>query len=165
MKKLSLIILFLIALTINGYILVNQVQLQQNCLGYLERAASSNTVETAKGELKKATNYLETNNLITGYTSILWKTPDEDISFWYNNLKSSESELAKVDSNTSTLEKTNLLMKLRETLIDHDKDGDVLTYPNGLARYPNNVLIGVIWTISLLSLFIFYIVYKRLKED
>mgnify|MGYP001000706784 CR=1 FL=1 len=164
MKKLTLIVLFLIALTINGYILVNQIQLQQNCLGYLERAASSNTVETAKGEFKTATNYLETNSLTTGYTSILWKTPDEDINFWYNNLKSSESELAKVDSNTSALEKTNLLMKLRETLIDHDKDGDVLTYPNGLARYPDNKFISVIWVLSTLLFFGCLIYYIKKDE-
>ena len=49
--------------------------------------------------------YLEEKNLTSGYTSALWKTPDEDIEFWYNNLKSAQLELSKVDSTTSTLEK------------------------------------------------------------
>ena len=122
------------------------VQFNRHCTGYLERAANANTVETAIVELQKTTKYLEDNNITTGYTSLLWTTPDEDIAFWYNNLKQSEQELLKVDSSTTALEKTNILMKLRETLIENSgKSGDILTKPDGISVYPNNW----IWTILL----------------
>jgi hypothetical protein len=155
--------LFILAFTglfstlILGVLFFKNVHLEQNCTGYLKRAADANTVETAKEQLQRAIYYLEENNITSGYTSILWKTPDEDIYFWYKNLKQSESELLKVDSTTSALEKANLLMKLRETLLDNGKEGDSLTYPDGLSRYPNNSMWGVLLTFALISVFVFVV--------
>ena len=41
-------------------------------------------------------------------------------------------ELMKVDSTTTQLERTNLLMKLRETLTHNDgENGTSVTYPDG----------------------------------
>lgn len=119
---------------------IKSINLDQNCTGYLKRAADANTVEAAKEELQKAIDYLEENSITSGYTSIIYKTPDEDIAFWYNNLKSSYEELSKVTDSTSALERTNLLMKLRETLLDNGSEGDKLTIPSGLVKYPNNLM-------------------------
>lgn len=141
----------IIALSIFIGLIVQSVTLNQNCTGYLKRAANANTVEIAKQELRTAIKYLEENNLTSGYTSILWKTPDEDIEFWYNNLKASEMELSKVDSTTSSLEKTNILMKLRETLIDNGDKGDRLTIPAGLYKYPYNLGWAILLTLSILA--------------
>jgi hypothetical protein len=179
MKRIILIIFTILALSVFGIIIVKSISLKQNCTGYLKRAADANTIEIARVELAKAISYLEENNLTSGYTSVLYKTPDEDIEFWYNNLKSSQNELLKVTENTSSLEKSNLLMKLRETLIDNGKDGETLTVPNGLSRYPNNLLWGLLmWTslIFLIGIFIrmitkhdlslgsiLYSIYSRLK--
>lgn len=154
MKKFIGILLILFTLTSTMTCSVKAVQFNQECKGYLKRASDANTVDIAKQELSKTINYLEKNNLTTGYTSVLWKTPDEDISFWYNNLKSSELELSKVNDNTSALEKTNLLMKLRETLLDNGEKSDTITIPDGLWRYPNNLAYGIIFWISLFSLII-----------
>lgn len=152
MKKIILTITLFIAMTIVVIIVVKNITLKQNCTGYLKRAADANTVEFAKEQLEKAISYLEAKNLTSGYTSVLWKTPDEDIEFWYKNLKASQTELSKVDSTTSSLEKTNMLMKLRETLIDVGDEGDELTVPKGLSRYPNNLLWGILlwFSVSLL---------------
>lgn len=144
MKIFIATILTILALSIFGVVIVKNITLNQNCTGHLKRAADANTVETASAELETAIDYLEKNNLTTGYTSVFWKTPDEDIEFWYNNLKASQNELSKVDSTTSSLEKSNLLMKLRETLIDNGEKGDNLTVPQGLSRYPNNLLWGIL---------------------
>ena len=143
MKNVIRTLLIGTSILIFSVVIVRSVHLKQNCTGYLKRAADANTVETAKDQLTKAISYLEENNLTKGYTSVLWKTPDEDIEFWYKNLKASQSELNKVDSSTSALEKTNLLMKLRETLLDNGDKGDSLTVPDGLSRYPNNLFYGV----------------------
>lgn len=154
MKLFIGILLMLFTLTSITTCTIKAVNFNQDCKGYLKRASDANTVEIAKQELSATINYLEKNNLMKGYTSVFYNTPDEDISFWYNNLKSSELELSKVNDSTSALEKTNLLMKLRETLLDSGEKSDYITVPNGLWRYPNNLLYGIIFWISLVS-FIF----------
>ena len=114
MKGFIATILSVLALSIFTITIIKNVSLIQNCTGYLKRASDANTVEIAKEQLQKAIQYLEANNLTNGYTSVLWKTPSEDVEFWYKNLKASESELMKVDSTATSLARTNLLMKLRE---------------------------------------------------
>lgn len=145
-KKVLIGVLSLIfAFTIIGWSKILSIQMQRNCTGYLKRAADANTVETAKDQLHKAIAYLEENNLTKGYTSAIYNTPDEDIAFWFNNLKSSEQELDKVinSKTSSSTETSNVLMKLRETLIDNGEKGDHLTVPDGLSRFPNNLVWGI----------------------
>lgn len=139
------LLLLIIATIICGIRISKGVQFKQNVSGYLKRAADANTIELAKEELTKAINYLEANNITSGYTSILWETPDEDIDFWYRNLKASQTELENLKSD-SALEKTNVLIKLRETLTDGEKSR--VTVPEGLAVYPNNKLWGFLMFIA-----------------
>lgn len=61
----------------------------------------------------------------------------KDLSFWYANLKASAEELEK-SKGGSLLEKTNVLLKLRESLMDDGSKGSHITYPKGLAIYPHN---------------------------
>lgn len=143
-------LLILISLPIFGFRIAKGVEFKQNVTGYLKRAADANTIELANEELLKALDYLEENNLTGGYTSILYKTPDEDISFWYRNLKASQQELQNLETE-SALEKTNVLMKLRETLLDADEDADV-TVPDGMAVYPHNKFWAGMMFFALLSL-------------
>ena len=157
MKTFTAVILAVFAFTIFTITTVKSVSLKQNCTGYLKRAADANTIETAREELQKSIQYLEANNLTTGYTSVLWKTPDEDIEFWYKNLKASEKGLAEIDSTASTLEKTNVLMKLRETLMDSGEKNDRVTVPKGLSLYPHNGMWGVLIWLAVLSLFYLFI--------
>ena len=146
------LILGLIVVSVLGVRIAKSIQFKQNCSGYLKRASDANTVESAKQELEKSIKYLEAHNLTNGYTSVFFQTPDEDIEFWYNNLKSSYKELSKVTNKTSSLEKTNMLMKLRETILDNGKEGDSLTIPDGISVYPNNLLWGILTTVSLIAL-------------
>jgi len=132
------------------------IELKQNVTGYLKRAADANTIKLANEELTKSIKYLESKNLTTGYTSILWKTPDEDIDFWYRNLKASQSELSNLKSE-SALEKTNVLIKLRETLLDSGEKSKV-TVPKGLAVYPNNKLWAFLTLIAILAGFIGFMI-------
>lgn len=151
MRNFLFIILGLFSLTMASIFFIKKVQLNQNCTGYLKRAADANTVELADKELSKAITYLEENNLTSGYTSVLYRTPDEDISFWYNNLKQAQKELVEVKNSPSTLETSNVLIKLRETLMQNGDKGDELTVPEGLSRYPNNLIFGILNIIGLAS--------------
>jgi hypothetical protein len=121
-----------------GTRIINGITFNQNCGGYLARAANANTVEIAERELARALEYMERNELTGGYTSVLWRTPDEDVAYWYNNTQTALSELRAVKADSSPLEKSNMLMKLRETLLDRGEKGDHLTAPDGISVYPNN---------------------------
>ena len=151
MKQLSIIFAAIwIAATI--WFTSMRIEFSQNCTGYLKQAADANTVELALDRLDRAITYAERQGWTEGYTSILFKTEDENIGFWYENLKASRQELVNV-IDSSQLEQTNVLMKLRETLTENTEDGTTITYPEGLWKYPYNALYAVIaWIVNLLGL-------------
>ena len=132
---------------------VNKIQFNQECGGYLKQAADANTVELAIDRLDKAIAYAESNGMTTGYTSILYKTENDNVGFWYENLKACRNQLEAVKSK-GHFEQTNELMKLRESLTDNGENGTELTYPNGLSRYPNNMLWGIAWTIGIFLIYV-----------
>lgn len=136
---------------------------KQNCEGHLKRAADSNTIELAEAELDKALKYMEATNLTSGSTAVLFNLPEHDIEFWYTNIKTSYDELAALPDTASSLEKSNMLLKLRETLLDHDKDGDEVTLPPRIGKYPNHILMYVLGWISVLLIapFGFYITIMK----
>lgn len=128
--------------------IVRGVVFNQNCGGYLEQAANANSVELALERLNVAIEYVEEHNMTDGYTSVLWKTESDNIGYWYRNLKTCQEEL-EACVNSSQLEKTNVLLKVRESLTDEGKDGTKLITPGGISRYPNNALFGKLNWISL----------------
>jgi hypothetical protein len=120
--------------------IVKNVQFDIECEGHLNLAANANTIEIASSELCIALEYLREQGLTKGYTSIVYNTPNEDIGFWYNNLKESHNELLSISDSASALEKSNVLIKLRETLIGHSENGEYITKPYGISIAPNNVV-------------------------
>ena len=156
-----LLILSLITPTIE---VVRHIKFTQQCSGYLKQAADANTVELALERLDIAIDYIESHNLTDGYTSVLWKTEDENINYWYRNIKACRNELAE-NLNSNSLEKSNVLMKTRETLTDNGGDGGtVLTIPEGISRYPHNLLFGILLTISIIIMSVFWIPFL-IEED
>ncbi|MEK7566555.1 MAG: hypothetical protein AAB527_00245 [Patescibacteria group bacterium] len=157
------VIFTLVFFTWGGARIVNNIQFDRNADGYLKRAADANTIELAKKNLAVAVKYLEENSLTSGYTSILWRTPDEDVGFWYDNLKASLKELEGVSSDATQLEKTNILMKLRETLLDQGQKGVHVTAPSGITVFPNNTFYVMWGAISfILAAYFFAIFFKDL---
>ena len=118
--------------------IVKAVSFNQQCGGYLTRAANANTIDLAERELAVAIGHLDRNGIKTGYTSVIYRTPYEDIGYWYDNLSASLMELREIPADASQLERSNVLMKLRETLIDNGSEGDRLTMPLGISVYPSN---------------------------
>lgn len=143
MKKTLIILPILTLIGLIGFRLYNKFTFNIGCKQYLKRAAHANTVPVAQKELKTALKYLEANNMTTGYTSVLYNTPNEDLGFFYENLKGAYKELCTVSDSTSSLESSNLLLKLRDSLTD----GNVVILPRGIEQAPNNKLqmwIGII---------------------
>jgi len=134
------------------------------CEGHMKRAADANTVEMAVKEMETVVAYQESRGMTQGYTSVLYRTPDEDVGFWYQNMKASLSELKSVAPEATLLEKSNVLMKLRETLIDEGKRTQV-TVPSGISIYPRNTAYAFFGIISLLILIIGLIIVRVKFDD
>lgn len=148
MKKTISYLLVIAAVTIFGFRISKAIDFKQNVSGYLKRASTANTIDLAEQELSRSIKYLEDHKMTTGYTSVIYKTPDEDVDFWYRNLKASQHELQTLNS-SSALEKTNVLMKLRETLQDT---------PKGISAFPNNTLWAVLMLFSVIGGFIGFVI-------
>lgn len=106
--------------------------------GHLLRASSASTTEAANEELITALTEVERRNLTTGSTHLFWPTPATDIGYWYRNLKAAQAELASLPEETSNLERTNILLKLRETIMTHSEKPHVLI-PEAIYVYPNRL--------------------------
>lgn len=141
------VLLLMLSLCFPICALVIKIQFQQNCEGFLKQAADANTVELCLERLNKAITYVEDNNLTDGYTSVFWKTEDQNIGYWYKNLKACQEELQKCIQ-SSQLKKTNVLMKVRESLTDNSSNGTDLTIPSNIEFYPYNALWLFIFIIS-----------------
>jgi len=144
----SIIFLFFFVITIWWKL----IEFSMGCQDHLKRAADANTVQTAKVELRTALAYLQVNNLTEGNSSIIFKLPRNDIGFWYNNLNESLKELESVPDSASQLERSNILMKLRGTILDETDKGTKVTHPSWLQVYPSQfATVGIFIIISLVS--------------
>lgn len=162
MKKETRILL-IVVLTICSMItpvscVVKKVQFDKNCSGFIKQAADANTVEIAFERITIAIDYAEHHGLTEGYTSVIYQTEEDNIGFWYKNLKACQEELGAA-LNSSQLEKSNVLMKVRESLTDNGEHGTELTIPLGISRYPNNTLFGIFgWISILIWIFLFCLI-------
>lgn len=155
-----MIITFLCGVACVGFWIYSSISFTQNCSGHLERAANANTIELAEKELSVALKYLEKEKITSGSTHIFYATPDNDINYWYTNIKSAYEELKSIPKTSSLQERTNVLMKLRESLMGHSKNGDHVILPPRISIYPNQT---VIFIGSLLFLFLSSIAFKKIK--
>ena len=113
---------------------------ERQVTGRIKRAADANSVKLAKQELEAVLKFLDLGNVKEGYTSILYTTPDEDVTFWYNNLLTCYQQLKDLSVDTKQSEQDMVLMKLRQTLLDHDGGKEVVTQPKGISIFPNNTV-------------------------
>ena len=136
--------------------IVKAVSFSLGCESYLKRAAGANTVDMAKTELDRAIAYAEQHGLTEGVVSIFVRNPANDIGFWYRNLKAASDEIGGLPADTTPLEKTNVLMKLRESLTDRDNGNTQVVHPFGISVYPDNSLYFAWAAVSLAGLCVFW---------
>ena len=155
MKKTILIIVSIILFAIPFpswiYSIVKGVRFDANCGNYLELAGDANSIELAEKHLSKAITYLEENKMTSGDTRVVIYYPKNDVGLWYENLKTAQLQLQEMirQGNASDLEKSNMLMKLRETLLN---EGGSLIIPYGVSRLENfqvtfwlNITLWLVW--------------------
>lgn len=122
-----------ISSAISGY------RFENNCGIHLVRAATAGSLEIAKSELDIGIKYLEDNKLTSGNTDIILKRTAYDVGYWYENIKAGRKDLDGLDG--TALEKSNALIRLKETLTH--KDG-TLKAPTGISVYTNIVLFTIL---------------------
>ena len=149
------IVFILIPIIVYTCSIIKCINMDVNCISYLELAADANSVDLAEKHLTTAINYLETNNLTSGHTGIIIKNPRNDIGIWYDNLKSAQEQLQelKEKEDLTDLEESNALMKLRETLLNEG----YVTHPSMISFVPNHVawfwwmcLVWILWFLALI---------------
>ena len=164
-KRLLLGIIFLLPICFCiGVRVQRSIVFEIECGGHLKRAADANTVSLAIQEMEIVVAYLEEEGMTNGYTSILYCTPDEDVRFWYTNIKDALKELRAVTPEATQLERSNLLIKLRETLIINTNKGERITCPKGISIYPWNRVICSLFIISIATA-IFGVVFIASSRD
>lgn len=139
MKAVGKMVLILSGTLLLGLMIfgvAQRIRFDRNCGGYLKRAAHASSVALAEKELGRAVGYLEQSDLTDGSTHSLIETPDTDISFWYQNLKSAHQELVDFPVDADHLTVSNHLMKLRETLVSARKNGSRIVKPPSITIYP-----------------------------
>lgn len=146
----SPMILFGIVLIVVGLVgisvpIIYELSFSWNCEEYIKRAADSASPERCGEELDKAIAYAKENDLTYGNTGIIFRTPKGDVGFWYNNLLSARQALKEVENKDgeakpNALERSNVLIRVRETLVDQGNDVEV-TLPPRISFYPHVLLI------------------------
>ncbi len=155
MKKVFLAISLVGLVLLSGVRVMACIAFDQNCEGQLKQAADANTLDLAHERLSIAVDYATAEGLTEGYTSIMYKTPSDDIGFWYKNLTETQAKLAAAKNRElSESEEAQILDKVRETLIDRGDNGDEVTAPGGISIYPNNRLIDYsLWVFGIMFFF------------
>lgn len=158
MKPVSVIALGALLSTVvwGGVRLVNNIQYEQQVGGFLKQAADANTAALAEEKLSRAIRGMDELDLCSSesaesppvfsddcYTSVFWRTPDEDIGFWRTNVQATYDDLHTMtpEERADNLTESNQLMKVRETLVDHKQSGVSVTDPEGISVYPYNGLL------------------------
>ena len=146
--SVGLFVLLLIPILAVGIVrVVWNIQFDINCGKRLERAATANSISIANEEMEAALRYIEAHKLTSGYTSILWKSPEEDVEFWYRNLVASQEELESLlakSEGVSAMESSNVLLKLRESLMGKDRH----IAPPGISAFPSNTAMAFAFFIT-----------------
>lgn len=139
-----------------GFMFYNSVIFKQNCEDYLKLAADANNISIAKDRLDKAIQYIEDNKLTSGNSGVVFTYPSNDLSIWYNNLKAAQNNLEHFPNEATETDVSTTLVKLRETLLDHNKGGDSTTLPDNISIFPHQVLFYVLLSFSMLAVSILF---------
>jgi hypothetical protein len=131
-RWLALGLFVIVSLVLLAPMIYQDIEFGINCESYLKSASDDPSIELAKIDLDIALKYLEDNGLTNGYSYYFIRDRQSDVGFWYTRLKTARSELDTISDDASGLETSNILMKLRETLLD----GEGIVAPPGISSYP-----------------------------
>ena len=150
MYRFPAIICGLALLGLCGTVAVQNIRYERDIGGHLKLASDANSTELAERKLRIAVEAMEEWGLCNGggdncFTSVIYRTPEDDVGYWRENIEGTLADLQSMsdEERGTNLVESNQLIKVRETLLDSGSEGDHVTGPTGISRYPNNV--GFAW--------------------
>lgn len=146
-RKILALAMVLPIMAVLGWYAGAELKYRRDISGHLKRAANANTIETAAQELETALVRMEARGMTSGTTAVFYATPADDVGYWHRNLREAHAELKALPSDAAPLERSNMLLKLRETILEQDSDGEDVTQPGGIAVFPNNKAFALIATL------------------
>lgn len=130
----------------------------RDCGDYLKLAGDAPTVEKAHEFLTKAVTYIESHGLTEGNTGIIFHRTTNDLGLWYGNVLGAKAtvdtlvqQLQQNPESVPQLTRDNALMKIREVVLDHSKDGQDVTAPDWVSMHPYQGLYWIIFWVSLVA--------------
>ena len=119
-----------------GIPVIKKIRFDVGCGGYLKSAADAPIIKLAKGELDTALEYMTVHKLYKGHSHLIIPSRQADVGYWYLRIETARKDLDTITKDSTGLEKSNMLMKLRETLLDEGESGTEVTLPPHIAIFP-----------------------------
>src|SRR5688572_14657984 len=113
-RKILALAMVLPIMAVLGWYAGAELSYRRDISGHLKRAANANTIETAAQELETALARMEARGMTAGTTAVFYATPADDVGYWHRNLREAHAELKALPSDVAPLERSNMLLKLRE---------------------------------------------------
>lgn len=134
-----------------GYHSYLEYKFNYGCGDYLKLAADANSIQLARQHVDTALNYVRAHELTSGNTAVFFPSPQTDVGLWYRNLQEVEKDLHTFPANSTKTDENTALVKLRESLVDHVRGGDVVTVPPDIGIHPNITLFYFTMGLSIFS--------------
>ena len=154
--KFMVAILFTLALiAIVIGLVVKGHEWSRNVEGYLKLAADAPNAEKAEQFIDRALAGIEARGISSGSSALIFHNPDADVGVWLGQLRSAKSVLTDLRGRgAGGLEETNALMKFRETLLDDEENGTIVTCPPHMSVFPNQALWAWLLGVSLVGMLV-----------
>ncbi len=139
-------------------VFVWNIQYEREIGGHLKLAADANSTELTERKIQLAVEGMRKWGFCNGggddcFTSVIYRTPEDDVGYWRENIGNTLEDLKSMsaEERADNLIESNQLIKVRETLLDSGSQGDKVTDPPGISRYPYNVRMAWWLWISLIG--------------
>ena len=136
--------------------IISTIYFRVKCETPLRKAALAETIPEAKVNLDKAIQFVEQNQLTTGYSSLFFKEDEYNITKWYATLKSAQSEIDILYvKGYDQVEELDALIALLIKLTDIPENkqcvflNDIVFVPTGIQFVP---LYEFVWIMFLFSI-------------
>lgn len=148
--------------------MVRSYQFKIGCGDWLKLAADAADIRQANHFLEEGIRYIEKKNLTTGSSAYFIHTPSADVGLWYQRLKKRKEVIEEVierdaKGESTPLEISNTLIKLRELLLDIEEDETKVTLPTKIWLFPYQLTFLFSYMISGIGSLIFWTLWIVLR--
>ena len=127
------LVLVLIPLALGAYVIPKRVAIQNQFEKPIAYAVSDSNPTRMAERLNQGADYLEQHQLSDRDVCVFVYSPMCDTSEFYRKLRESSAILSRI-ANADELTISNTLIRIRESFVTSNSDGEQIGFPNGLTR-------------------------------